>query len=171
MSCIEQVLEATPPKSQLYDHLIPITKTIKIRWTRHEGHCRRSKDELISDILLWTPSHGQAKAGWPAWTTALCQYRIWPWRPPGGMDNRDRWQERVMEICTGSMTWSWWLYKKDNIHGGVYVLVDARQNSSMGPFILIKDLYPWLTWELPNSPLLCTITYCAEVQYSRLYSY
>ena len=30
-------------KQQLYSHLLPITKTIKIRRTRHAGHCWRSK--------------------------------------------------------------------------------------------------------------------------------
>ena len=43
-----------PTKQQLYDHLPPIRKTIKVRWTRHAGHCWRSRDELINDILLWT---------------------------------------------------------------------------------------------------------------------
>ena len=57
-----------PTKQQLYGHLPPIMKTIKIRQTRHAGHCWRSRDELISDVLLWTPSHWRAKAGWPAWT-------------------------------------------------------------------------------------------------------
>ena len=57
-----------PTKNQLYGYLPPITKTIKIRRTRHEGHYRRSRDELISDVLLWIPAHGQAKAGWPART-------------------------------------------------------------------------------------------------------
>ena len=52
-----------PTKQQLYGHLQPITKTIKIRRTRYAGHCWRSKDEFISDVLPWTPSHGQAKAG------------------------------------------------------------------------------------------------------------
>ena len=55
-----------PTKQQLYCHLSPITKTIKVRPTRHVGHCWRSRDKLISDILLWTPSHGRAKAGRPA---------------------------------------------------------------------------------------------------------
>ena len=55
-------------KQQLYGHLPPIMKTIQVRWTTHVGHCWRSKDELISDILLWTPSHGQAKVGQPART-------------------------------------------------------------------------------------------------------
>ena len=44
-----------PSKQQLYDHQPAITKTIQVRRTRHGGHCWRSKDELISDILLWTP--------------------------------------------------------------------------------------------------------------------
>ena len=63
-----------PTKQQLYGHLLPITKTIQIRRTRHVGHCRRSKDELISDILLWIPSHGWAKAGRPprTYTQRLC---------------------------------------------------------------------------------------------------
>ena len=55
-----------PARHQLYSHLPPITKTIQVRWTRHAGHCWRSKDELISDVLLWTPTYGQAKAGRPA---------------------------------------------------------------------------------------------------------
>ena len=50
-------------KQQLYGQQPPITKTIKVRRTRHVGHCWRSRDELISDALLWTPSHGRAKAG------------------------------------------------------------------------------------------------------------
>ena len=55
-------------KHQQYGHIPIITKTIKIRRTRHAGHCRRCRDELISDILLWTPSYGRAKAGRPGRT-------------------------------------------------------------------------------------------------------
>ena len=47
-----------PTRHQLYGHLPPITKTIQVRWTRHAGHCWRSKDELISETLLWTPTFG-----------------------------------------------------------------------------------------------------------------
>ena len=54
-----------PTRHQLYGHLPPITKTIQAKQTRHAGHCWRSKDELISDVLLWTPAYGQAKAGRP----------------------------------------------------------------------------------------------------------
>ena len=54
-----------PTKHQLYSHLPPITKTIQVRRTRHAGYCWRSRDELISDVLLWTPTYGRAKAGRP----------------------------------------------------------------------------------------------------------
>ena len=56
-----------PTRQQLYGYLPPITKTIKVRRTRHAGHCWRSQDEHIS-VLLWTPSHGWTKAGLPAKT-------------------------------------------------------------------------------------------------------
>ena len=57
-----------PTKEQLYGHLPPVTKTIKIRRTRHARPCRRSRDELMSDVLLWTPSQGRARTGRPART-------------------------------------------------------------------------------------------------------
>ena len=57
-----------PTKQQLYSQLPPITKTIKVSRTRHAEHCWRSRNELISDVLRWTPSHGRAKAGRPART-------------------------------------------------------------------------------------------------------
>ena len=57
-----------PTMQQLYGHLPPIAKTIKVRRTRHAGHSWRSRDELISDVFLWTSSHGRTKAGQPART-------------------------------------------------------------------------------------------------------
>ena len=64
-----------PTRHQLYGHLPPITKTIQVRRARHAGHCWRSRDELIRDVLLWTPTHGRAKAGRPARTyiQQLCE--------------------------------------------------------------------------------------------------
>ena len=55
-----------PAKHQLYGHLPPITKTIQVRRTRHAGHCWRSRNGLIRDVLLWTPTYGRAKVGRPA---------------------------------------------------------------------------------------------------------
>ena len=62
-------------KHQLYGHLPPIMKTIQVRRARHAGHCWRSRDKLISDILLWTPTYDRVKAGWPARTyiQQLCE--------------------------------------------------------------------------------------------------
>ena len=64
-----------PTRHQLYGHLPPITKTIQVRRTRHAGHCWRSRDELIRDVLLWIPTHGRAKAKRPARTyiQQLCE--------------------------------------------------------------------------------------------------
>ena len=60
-----------PPqkKQQLYGHLPPISKTIQISRTRHAGYCWKSKDELISDVLLCASIGRQQES-----TTAL--YRI-----------------------------------------------------------------------------------------------
>ena len=61
-------------KQQLYGRQPPMTKNIKIRWTRHVRHCWRSRDELMSYVLQWTTSHGRSKAGRPArtYTQLLC---------------------------------------------------------------------------------------------------
>ena len=60
---------------QVDGHQPPITKTIQVRRTRHAGHCWRSRDELISYVLIWTPKYGRAKAGRPARTyiQQLCE--------------------------------------------------------------------------------------------------
>ena len=65
-----------PTKQQLYGHLPLISQTIQVQQTRHAEHCRRSSDELISDVLFWTPSHGQATVGQPARTyqQQLCSW-------------------------------------------------------------------------------------------------
>ena len=100
-----------PTRLQLYGHLPPITKTIQVRRTRHAGHCWRSGDELISDVLLWTPTHGRAKAGRPAWTyiQQLCEDTgCSPDDLPEAMNDREKWRERVRDIRATSTTWWWW---------------------------------------------------------------
>ena len=86
-----------PTKQQMYSHLPPITKTIQVRRPRHAGHCWRSKDELIGDIFLWTPSHGRAKVGQAAriYIQLLCADTGYSLEDlPGAMGDRDGWQER-----------------------------------------------------------------------------
>ena len=87
-----------PTKQLLYGHLPPITKTIKVKRTRHAGHCWRTRDELISDVFLWTSAHGQAKAGRPAWTyiQQICEDMGYsPEDLPEAMNDREEWRERV----------------------------------------------------------------------------
>ena len=100
-----------PTRHQLYGHLPPITKTIQVRRTRHAGHCWRSRDELIRDVLLWTPTHGRAKAGRPARTyiQQLCEDTgCCPEDLPRAMNEREEWRERVRDIRATSATWWWW---------------------------------------------------------------
>ena len=101
-----------PTKPQLYGHQSPITKTIKVRQIRHAGHCWRSRDVLIIDVLLWTPSYGWTKAGWPARTyiQQLCEDKgCSPGDRPEAMNYREEWQERVRDIHASSTTsWWWW---------------------------------------------------------------
>ena len=99
-----------PTKQQLYGHLPTITKTIQVRRTRHAGHCWRSRDELISNVLLWTPSHGRAKTGRPVRTyiQQLCaDTRCSPEDLPEAMDDREKWRERTRDMRADSATW-WW---------------------------------------------------------------
>ena len=101
-----------PTRHQLYGHLPPITKTFQVRRTRHAGHCWRGRDELISDVLLWTPTYARAKAGRPARTyiqqlcedTGCCLEEM-----PEVMNDREKWRERVRDIRAGDTTWwCWW---------------------------------------------------------------
>ena len=96
-----------PTKHQLHGPLPPITKTIQVRRTRHVGHCWRNRDELIRDILLWTPTYGRANAGRPARTyiQQLCEdTRCSPEDLPEAMNDREKWPERVRDIRASGMT-------------------------------------------------------------------
>ena len=99
-----------PTTHQLYGHFPSITKTIQVRRTRHAGHCWISKDELISDVLLWTPIYGRAKAGRPArtYTQQLCEdTECNPEDLPEAVNDREKWRERVRDIRAAGTTW-WW---------------------------------------------------------------
>ena len=98
-------------KHQLYSYLPPLTKTFQIRQTRHAGDCWRSKDELISDVLQWTPIYGRAKAERPAKTyiQQLCEDTgCSPEDLPEAMNDREKWRDRVRDIPASGMTWWWW---------------------------------------------------------------
>ena len=94
-------------RHQLYGHQPPITKAIQARRTRHEGHCWRSRDELISDVLLWTPTYSQAKAGRPARTyiQQLCEDTgCSPEDLLEVMNDREKLRESIRDICASGTT-------------------------------------------------------------------
>ena len=147
-----------PTRHQLYGHLPPITKTIQVRPTRHAGHCWRSRDELISDVLLWTPTHGRAKAGRPARTyiQQLCEDTgCCPEDLPEAMNDREKWRERVRDIRATSTTWWWWIllhwhcyyiyFFKMVIKYMLFIIVLLRESFSYQPFSMIFH------WSLSDS--------------------
>ena len=90
-----------PTKQQLYSHPPPTSKIIQIRGTKHVGQFWRSKDELIRNDLLWTPSHGCASIERAArtylqqiYTDTGCSHEDLP----EAIDDRDWWWERVKDI-------------------------------------------------------------------------
>ena len=113
---LQEILNKTwkqhPRKKQLNSHPLPITKTIKIRRIRHAGYCWRSRDEIIRDLLLWTPLYGHAKTGQPARTDILqlcADTGCSPEDLPEAMDDREEWREGVRNICADCATW-WYIY-------------------------------------------------------------
>ena len=96
-----------PTRHQLYGHLLSITKTIQVKQTRHAGYCWRSRDELISDVLLWTSTYGRAKAGRPArtYTQKLCEDTgCSPEDLLEAMNDGEKWRVRVKDIRASGTT-------------------------------------------------------------------
>ena len=104
-----------PTKHQLFSYLPPIMKTIQVRRTRHAGHCWRSRDELIRDLLLWTHTYGRVNARRPSRTyiQQLCEDTgCSPEDLPEAMNDREKWRESSRDIHAGGTTWWWWLDKR-----------------------------------------------------------
>ena len=117
-----------PTMHQLYGYRLPIGKSIQVRRTRHAGHCWRSRDELISDVLQWTPTHGRAKAGRPArtYTQQLCEDTgCSPEDLAEAMNDRGKWRERVRDIRASGATW-WYIYIYIYIY--IYMVSQYRYN-------------------------------------------
>ena len=156
-----------PTRHQLYGHLPPITKSIQVRRTRHAGHCWRSRDELIRDVLLWIPTHGRAKAGRPARTyiQQLCEDTgCCPEDLPRAMNDREEWRERVRDIRAASTIWWWWWWFLNSffiaflgacgrgLHIFIYNQVFlSNKNHHVEPCIC-RCLPPDTTWHKVKSP-------------------
>ena len=95
----------TPQGTNYTATCLPSRKLSKLDWTRHAGHCWRSKDKLISDVLLWTPTYGWAKAERPARTyiQQLCEDTgCSPEDLPETMNDREKWWDDD-ECCSCSV--------------------------------------------------------------------
>ena len=53
---------------ELYGDLSPISTSLQIRRLQFSGHCWRSKNETVSQLLLLEPNHGRRSRGHPAST-------------------------------------------------------------------------------------------------------
>ena len=126
-SNIEQVLAATPHKATT---IRPPT-SIQVRWTRHAGHCWRSKDKLISDVLLWTPAYGRAKAGLLARTY-------------------------IQQLCEDTGCQRRWTIGKSGERGSGISVQAARHDDDMHKpeSILENEMtkFPWDFWDTNRSP-------------------
>ena len=97
---IEQVLEAAPHKAAAVQPLT--THNDQVRRTRHAGHCRRNRDEL-----LWTLHMNEQRSGRPvrAYVRQLCaDSECSPEDLPEAMDDRERWREMVRDIHADGAT-------------------------------------------------------------------
>ena len=87
-----------PSKERLYGNLVQITSVIEERRTKFADHSYRSKDVVVSGLILWTPKHNKVKVGPPSKTytnqlteDADCQLK----GLPRAMDGREYWRGSV----------------------------------------------------------------------------
>ena len=112
--CVEQYWISpggnTPQSTTYTATCLPSRKLSK--WDEPDTQDTVREAELISDVLLWTPKYGRAKAGRPARTyiQQLCEDTGCSSEDlPEEINDREKWRERVRDICASSTTWWWWL--------------------------------------------------------------
>ena len=89
-----------------------VSTTIRERRLRFSGHCWKSKNEVVSDLVLWEPKHGIRNVGGQAHTLIL----LICWRrTPGSpgclsavMDDMVGWRKRAMRWGEG-VGWGGWV--------------------------------------------------------------
>ena len=140
-------------RHQLYDHLPPITKTIQVRRTKHAGHCWSSRDELISYVLLWTPTDARAKAGRPAKTYIQQLFEVTGCSPedqPEVMNDREKRRERVRDIRAGGTTWWWWWYQLPGHAFFFYFFVSVINHCHIDGLHLFWHSFEWFCLQISS---------------------
>ena len=109
VSNIEQVLAGNTPQGTNYTTTcLPSRNLSKLDEPDMQDTAGEVRNELISDVILWTSAYGQAKAGRPAPTyiQQLCEDTGWsPEYLPEAMNDREKWRERVRDIRASGMTY------------------------------------------------------------------
>ena len=121
------------PLKQLYGHQLPISKTIQIRWTRHVGYCWKSKDKIINDVFLWTPSHGCVSVGQRtrSYLQHLCMDTGCSLKDlPEAMEDKDKWRERIREIHANSVIYIY-----------IYIYIMSQFYSNSLKFSLLSVIF------------------------------
>lgn len=54
-----------PSKQRIYENVSTFSTIIQKRRLRFDGHCWKSKEKLVINVLLWTPNHGATKVKKP----------------------------------------------------------------------------------------------------------
>ena len=145
-----------PTRHSLYGHLPPITKSIKVRRTRHAGRWWRSRGDLISDVLVWPPTYGRAKAGRRARTyiEQLCEDRgCSPEDLTEAMKDWEKWREGQGYPCLRHdmmiMIMMMMIYEKETliIHLILWAifstLISIREPKKKRRTLYISDLFAW----------------------------
>ena len=102
---------------------------------RFAGHCWRAKQEITSDLLLWSPNYGKRRVGRPAITyiDQLCRDTgCLPNDLPTLLQDRDGWSDRLMNEKNARGD-------RPHIHTGVLFLFERRicssDNVNFFPFV------------------------------------
>ena len=115
-SNIEQILATTP-------HETPTVRPLASHHKNYTGQTSQTRRTLLEKQgrarkwrTPWTPTYGQAKAGWLARTyiQQLCEDTgCNPEDLPEAMNDREKWREMVKDIRAGGTTWWWWWHVND----------------------------------------------------------
>ena len=154
VSNIKQVLATTPHKAPTIQPPAPITKIIQVRRTRHAGHCWRSRDKVISDVLYGPPLMAEQKQDDQLEPTYNSYVKI---------------QDVVQKTCRRR----WTIEKSGERGSGISVQVARHDNDeirwipSVDANLLSDQIRPWSYLRHLNN-ILSIVDGCQELSWDTL---